>query len=65
MTSGRFDPCSQNTTLWPGTSHGGGANMLFADGPVEPRRQTTWLSPATRHRWNNDGQPHPETWARE
>lgn len=39
--------------------------MLFADGHVESGRQTNWLSPATRHRWNNDGQPHPQTWGRE
>lgn len=65
-TSGHFDPCSTNTALWPGASHGGGsANMLFADGHVESGRQTNWLSVANRHRWNNDGQPHPETWGRE
>lgn len=65
ITSGRFDPCSTDPTLWPGTSHGGGANMLFADGHVESARQTIWLSVAKRHRWNNDGQPHPETWGRD
>ncbi len=65
-TSGHFDPCSTNRASWPGASHGGGsANMLFADGHVESGRQTNWLSIANRHRWNNDGQPHPETWARE
>jgi len=65
-TSGHFDPCSTNSAFWPGASHGGGTgNMLFADGHVESGRQTNWLAPATRHRWNNDGQPHPETWARD
>ena len=65
-TSGHFDPCSTNSAFWPGSSHGGGsANMLFADGHVESARQTNWLSVANRHRWNNDGQPHPETWGRE
>lgn len=63
-TSGYFDPCSTNTSFWPGASHGGGANMLFADGHVESGRHTNWLSIANRHRWNNDGQSHPETWAR-
>lgn len=65
-TSGHFDPCSTNSVFWPGNSHGGGsAHMLFADGHVESGRQTNWLSVAKRHRWNNDGLPHPETWARE
>lgn len=64
-TSGHFDPCSTNPAFWPGTSHGGGtANLLFADGHVESGRQTNWLSVANRPRWNNDGEPHPETWAR-
>ena len=65
VTSCRFNPRSTDPFPWAGSSHGGGANMLFADGHVEPGRQTNWLSPATRHRWNNDGQPHPETWGRE
>lgn len=65
-TSGHFDPCTTNAAFWPGTSHGGGtANLLFADGHLETARQTSWLSVPNRHRWNNDGQPHPETWARE
>jgi prepilin-type processing-associated H-X9-DG protein/prepilin-type N-terminal cleavage/methylation domain-containing protein len=63
-TSGHFDVCSSNNWMWPGTSHGGRANMLFADGHVEAGRQTNWLTVANRQRWNNDGQPHPETWAR-
>jgi prepilin-type processing-associated H-X9-DG protein len=63
-TSGHFDVCSTNTAFWPGSSHRGAANMQFADGHVESGRQTNWLSAATRHRWNNDNEPHPETWAR-
>jgi prepilin-type processing-associated H-X9-DG protein len=63
--SGHFDVCSTNPAFWPGTSHAGGANMLFVDGHVESGRQTNWLSLAARHRWNNDHEPHPETWARE
>jgi prepilin-type N-terminal cleavage/methylation domain-containing protein/prepilin-type processing-associated H-X9-DG protein len=59
-----FDVCATNRTLWPGSAHSGQANMLFADGHVESGRQTNWLSLANRHRWNNDGHPHPETWAR-
>ena len=63
-TSGHFDVCSTNPAMWPGTSHGGRANLLFADGHVETARQTNLLSIASRPRWNNDQQPHPETWAR-
>jgi prepilin-type N-terminal cleavage/methylation domain-containing protein/prepilin-type processing-associated H-X9-DG protein len=66
-TSGRFDPCSTESQCWPGTSHGGGtANMLFADGHVESGRQTNWVAAteAARRRWNNDNEPHPETWKR-
>lgn len=63
-TSGHFDVCSTNRTFWPGSSHGGGANLVFADGHVESAPQTNWVSVARRHRWNNDGQPHPETWQR-
>jgi prepilin-type processing-associated H-X9-DG protein len=63
-TSGHFDVCSTDQGLWPGRSHGGGANILFADGHVESRRQTNWISIAVRPRWNNDHQPHPETWGR-
>jgi prepilin-type N-terminal cleavage/methylation domain-containing protein/prepilin-type processing-associated H-X9-DG protein len=64
MTSGHFDVCSTNPVLHPGTSHSGAANMLFAEGHVESGRKTTWLSPAARRRWNNDHEPHPETWGR-
>ncbi|MBE7500068.1 MAG: DUF1559 domain-containing protein [Verrucomicrobiales bacterium] len=60
-----FDVCSTNGTFWPGQPHGGAANLVFVDGHVETARQTNWLSVAKRHRWNNDGQPHPETWGRE
>jgi prepilin-type processing-associated H-X9-DG protein/prepilin-type N-terminal cleavage/methylation domain-containing protein len=66
-TSGHFDPCSTHSAFWPGTSHGGGtANLLFADGHVESRRQTNWVAATdtARRRWNNDSEPHPETWAR-
>jgi len=65
-TSGYFDVCSSKPWMWPGTGHGGQANMLFCDGHVESARQTNWISSATsaRSRWNNDHEPHPETWAR-
>jgi prepilin-type N-terminal cleavage/methylation domain-containing protein/prepilin-type processing-associated H-X9-DG protein len=44
--------------------HSRGANMVFCDGHVEYRKQSKWIdaSDAARCRWNNDHQPHPETW---
>ena len=44
--------------------HGGGANMAFADAHVEGASQAHWIAeePLARSRWNNDHQPHPETW---
>ena len=38
--------------------------MLFTDSHVEWAKQTNWIAdndPA-KSRWNNDHQPHPETW---
>ena len=63
-TAGHFDLGSTNTWLWPGTSHGGSANLLFCDSHVESGRQTSWVAATNtaRRRWNNDGEPHPETW---
>lgn len=65
-TSGHFDVCATDPWMWPGASHNGQANMLFCDGHVESARQTNWVSSAASalSRWNNDHQPHPETWAR-
>jgi prepilin-type processing-associated H-X9-DG protein/prepilin-type N-terminal cleavage/methylation domain-containing protein len=44
--------------------HGGGANIVFCDGHVEQAIGGKWIeeSNSARSRWNNDGQPHPETW---
>jgi len=46
------------------TRHGGGGNVVFCDAHVEYGKQTNWMVEATapRQRWNNDHQPHPETW---
>lgn len=65
-SSGQFDVCSTNSINWPGSPHGGSANLLFADAHVVTGRQTTLLSATepARRRWNNDHEPHPETWAR-
>jgi prepilin-type processing-associated H-X9-DG protein/prepilin-type N-terminal cleavage/methylation domain-containing protein len=51
-------------TSWPGKTHSGGANMVFCDGHVEYAKQNAWLIPtiSARRRWNNDNEPHLETW---
>jgi len=66
ITSGHFDVCSTNQVMWPGSSHRGAANMVFADGHVESARSANWVaaSGSARGRWNNDREPHPETWER-
>jgi prepilin-type N-terminal cleavage/methylation domain-containing protein/prepilin-type processing-associated H-X9-DG protein len=65
-SSAYFDPVGTNHWDWPGKLHNGAANMVFCDGHVESARQTNWLSSAqpARSRWNNDHEPHPETWSR-
>lgn len=47
-----------------GTIHNRGANMVFCDGHVEHAKQLKWVeeSERARRRWNNDNEPHPETW---
>ena len=44
--------------------HNGSANIVFSDGHVEHAKGLKWIegSEAARRRWNNDDQPHPETW---
>jgi len=44
--------------------HSGGANVVFCDTHVEFAKQTNWMKAvaSVRERWNNDHQPHPETW---
>jgi prepilin-type N-terminal cleavage/methylation domain-containing protein/prepilin-type processing-associated H-X9-DG protein len=44
--------------------HNGGANAVFCDAHVEYGKWTSWLrkTETARRRWNNDHQPHPETW---
>ena len=45
--------------------HNQGANVVFCDAHVEYAKLSRWLlkSEAARARWNNDHQPHPETWS--
>ena len=44
--------------------HSRGGNVMFCDAHVEFGKQTNWMKAAfsPRLRWNNDHQPHPETW---
>src|SRR5262245_54930160 len=44
--------------------HAGGACMGFADSHVEWAKRLRWTAEtdSVRSRWNNDHQPHPETW---
>jgi prepilin-type processing-associated H-X9-DG protein/prepilin-type N-terminal cleavage/methylation domain-containing protein len=44
--------------------HNGGANTVFCDAHVEYGKWINWLrkTATARQRWNNDHQPHPETW---
>jgi len=54
---------ADNHFLSIGDLHNGGANAVLCDGHVEYAKQSKW-SEATenaRKRWNNDNQPHPET----
>jgi len=45
--------------------HNHGENVVFCEGHVEYARHTVWLKKTdpARRRWNNDHQPHPETWS--
>ncbi|MBX3747702.1 MAG: prepilin-type N-terminal cleavage/methylation domain-containing protein [Verrucomicrobiae bacterium] len=47
-----------------GQPHNAGANAVFVDGHVEYRKFRRWTeaSDAARRIWNNDHEPHPETW---
>jgi prepilin-type N-terminal cleavage/methylation domain-containing protein/prepilin-type processing-associated H-X9-DG protein len=44
--------------------HSGGANIAFCDAHVQWQKQARWIDEniSARSRWNNDHQPHPETW---
>ena len=47
-----------------GSIHSGGANAVFCDGHVEYGKRMKWTEArdTMRRRWNNDNEPHPETW---
>ncbi|MDB6032621.1 MAG: hypothetical protein JWM16_2959 [Verrucomicrobiales bacterium] len=42
--------------------HSGGIQFLLLDGHVEHATAARFADPQTRRRWNNDNQPHDETW---
>jgi prepilin-type N-terminal cleavage/methylation domain-containing protein/prepilin-type processing-associated H-X9-DG protein len=65
-SAGYFDVASTNAEFWPGDHHNRRAHILFVDGHVESARRTNWVAATetARRRWNNDHEPHPETWGR-
>ncbi|HYT59242.1 MAG TPA: DUF1559 domain-containing protein [Haliangiales bacterium] len=50
--------------LIPSTRHNEGSNILYCDGHVEYQKQKILIKETdpARQRWNNDHEPHPETW---
>jgi prepilin-type processing-associated H-X9-DG protein len=48
----------------PAARHNGGANLAFCDAHIEFAKQAKWIeeTDTARRRWNNDHNPHPETW---
>ncbi len=48
----------------PSSRHRGQGNLLFCDGHVESGKPAQWIEATdrARRRWNNDHEPHPETW---
>jgi prepilin-type processing-associated H-X9-DG protein len=48
----------------PSERHRGGANILFCDGHVTYGKRAKWIekNDQARRQWNNDHEPHPETW---
>jgi prepilin-type processing-associated H-X9-DG protein len=59
--SGILDDYHASSLFLP---HNRGANVVFCDGHVEYGKGEKWIekSNSARKRWNNDNQPHPETW---
>ena len=45
--------------------HSGGIQFLLLDGHVEHATAARFADVQTRRRWNNDNQPHDETWVRQ
>lgn len=51
-------------TSLPLARHLGKANVLFCDGHIESAKVSRLCAaePQARRRWNNDNEPHPESW---
>jgi prepilin-type N-terminal cleavage/methylation domain-containing protein len=71
--NGGGDHDADDTTAYPlnllaevvvAARHDYGANAVFCDDHVEFGKLTAWMkrTDQARRRWNNDNQPHPETW---
>jgi prepilin-type processing-associated H-X9-DG protein/prepilin-type N-terminal cleavage/methylation domain-containing protein len=59
-----FDPGARWGPAEVGAWHRGGANMVFCDGHVQWDKQANWTAAtnSARRRWNNDHEPHEESW---
>ena len=56
-------PVGDSQTQAP-PQHGQNFNLLFCDGHVKPVNRLQLFNPTnTGIYWNNDHEPHPETWA--
>jgi len=64
MAPRQINPYPVRPFIGAGARHNRGANMVFCDGHVEWAKQSFWIrkAPDARRRWNNDNEPHPETW---
>jgi prepilin-type processing-associated H-X9-DG protein len=48
---------------WRASWHQAGENVFFCDGHIEQiKRAKLFDTTVAAARWNNDHQPHPETW---
>jgi prepilin-type N-terminal cleavage/methylation domain-containing protein/prepilin-type processing-associated H-X9-DG protein len=61
---GQLSPVTGAPECWPDKRHNGGAYVVFCDEHVEYAKQPKWIEPTdtARRRWNNDNQPHRESW---
>jgi prepilin-type processing-associated H-X9-DG protein len=62
--SASADDLTTGNSWLPSRRHANGANVVFCDAHVEHAKQERWIEKTdhARRRWNNDHEPHPETW---